>query len=43
MAISGLVFSPKEWRVAIAEESTFGTAVTSGFNELYVTSISKVD
>ena len=43
MAISGLVFSPKEWRVAIAEESTFGTAVISGFNELYVTSISKVD
>lgn len=43
MAISGLVYSPKEWRVAIAEETTFGTAVTSSFLELYVTSISKVD
>ena len=43
MAISGKVYSPKEWRVAISEETTFGTAVTTGWLELYVTSISKVD
>ena len=43
MAINGLVFAPKQLQLAIAEETTFGTAVVSGFNELYVTSLSVLD
>lgn len=43
MAISGRVLSPKEWQLAISEESTFKTAVVSGFKELYVLSMSVVD
>jgi len=43
MAISGLVYAGKEFRLAIAEESTFGTPVTSGFLELLVMGISDID
>ena len=43
MAIDGDVHSGKQFRLAIAEETTFGTAVATGWKELLVRSISDID
>jgi len=45
MAISTAVYYPQEWRVGIAEEATFGTAITvqASFKELEITEPSQID
>ncbi|MFQ6609317.1 MAG: hypothetical protein ACE5D7_00815 [Fidelibacterota bacterium] len=45
MAISTNVYFGQEWRVGIAEESTFGTAITtqSNFKELEITAPPQID